>query len=100
MMYTLYLESIFVFNLLSKRRVILSNIYLLKDIARISGQSIYTVKYYLKIGLIKETGRSPDTNFRFFNDSTVERLHKIRELRVKRTKIKEINEILSAEERK
>ena len=78
----------------------MSNVYLLKDIAIISGQSIYTVKYYLKIGLIKEIGRSPDTNFRFFDDSTVERLHKIRELRIKRTKLKKINEILSAEERK
>ena len=73
------------------------NIYLLKDIARISGQSVHTIKYYLKIALIKEIGRSPDTNFRFFDDSTVERLNKIRELRLKNIPIKEIKNLLTWE---
>ena len=75
----------------------MQNVYLLKDIARISGQSIHTIKYYLKIGLIKEVGRSPDTNFRFFDDSTVKALKKIRELRLKKVSVKEIKNILSWE---
>ena len=73
------------------------HIYLLKDVARISGQSIHTVKYYLKLGIIKEIGRSPDTNFRFFDDSTVERLNKIRELRIKKVPLKEIKNLLTWE---
>ena len=72
----------------------MENIYLLKDVARISGQSIHTVKYYLKLGLIKEKGRSPDTNFRFFDDSTVKNLHMIRDLRLKNIPLKEIRKML------
>lgn len=72
----------------------LAKLYLIKDLARITGQSIYTLKYYLKIGLIEEVSRSPETNFRFFDDSTVERLAKIRTLRVKKTPIAKIREIL------
>lgn len=68
--------------------------YLLKDLAAISGYSIHTIKYYLKIGLIKETGRSPQTNFRYFDDSTVERLKKIRALRRQKKSISEIRAIL------
>jgi len=74
----------------------MGNIYLLKDIAGISGQSIHTIKYYLKIGLIKEISRSPDTNFRFFDDSTIETLNKIRELRLKNTHLKDIKNILTS----
>ena len=56
----------------------ISNIYLLKDLARLSGQSVYTIKFYLKLGLIQEAGRSPQTRFRYFDDATVARLSKIR----------------------
>ena len=75
----------------------MKNIYLLKDVARISGNSIHTIKYYLKIGLIREIGRSPDTNFRFFDDSTVEMLVKIHELRRKKVPLKEIKNLLTWE---
>lgn len=54
-----------------------TNIYLIKDLSRITGLSIYTIKYYIKLGLIKEVGRSPETNFRYFDDSSVEDLKKI-----------------------
>ena len=72
----------------------MKNIYLLKDVAKISGQSIHTLKYYLNLGLIKEIGRSPDTNFRFFDDSTVNALAKIRELKLKKISLKEIKNLL------
>ena len=71
------------------------NIFLLKDVAMISGQSIHTIKYYLKIGLIKEAGRTPNTNFRFFDDSTIKVLNNIHELRLKKTSLKEIKNILA-----
>lgn len=54
-----------------------TDIYLLKDLSRITGLSIYTIKYYLNLGLIKEVGRSPETNFRYFDNSTVEEIKKI-----------------------
>jgi DNA-binding transcriptional MerR regulator len=53
------------------------DIYLIKDLSRLSGLSVYTVKYYLKLGLIKEVGRSPETNFRYFDDSTLSDLRKV-----------------------
>ncbi|OGW84400.1 MAG: hypothetical protein A2987_02245 [Omnitrophica bacterium RIFCSPLOWO2_01_FULL_45_10] len=55
--------------------------YLVKDLSRLSGISIYTLKYYLKLGLLRETGRSPETNFRYFDNSTLDRLKKIIEFR-------------------
>jgi len=71
------------------------NIYLVKDLARLTGFSIYTIKYYLKIGLIKEASRSPETRYRYFNDSTIGQLKKIRELRRENKSIQEIkNELL------
>lgn len=72
----------------------MENIYLTKDLARITGQSIHTIKYYLKVGLIRESGRSPETNFRYFDDSTVDQLRKIRSLRKQKVSIKKIKEIL------
>ena len=72
----------------------MEKVYLIKDLARMSGQTVYTLKYYLNIGLIKEIGRSPETNFRYFDDSTTERLKKIRELRRENKSIVEIKEIL------
>ncbi len=76
----------------------MKNIYLLKDIARISGHSIHTIKYYLKLELIKEIARSPDTNFRFFDDSTIGMLSKIREFRLKKIPLKEIKNLLTWED--
>lgn len=71
------------------------NLYLIKDLARSTGLSTDTVKFYLKIGLISEVGRSPETNFRYFDDSTVETLNKIIKLRRQKHSIQEIkNELL------
>lgn len=53
------------------------DIYLIKDLARLTGISVYTIKYYIKLGLIEEIGRSPETSFRYFDDSTVEALKSI-----------------------
>ena len=55
-----------------------SSVYLIKDLARLSGQSVHTIKFYLKLGLIRESGRSAQTRFRFFDDSTVAQLSQIR----------------------
>ncbi|MFA4888394.1 MAG: MerR family transcriptional regulator [Candidatus Omnitrophota bacterium] len=71
------------------------NIYLIKDLARVSGYSIYTLKFYLKIGLIKEISRSLEARYRYFDDSTVELLKKIHSLRKLNKSLQEIkNELL------
>lgn len=70
------------------------NIYLLKDLSRLSGHSIHTLKYYLKIGLLREAGRSPQTRFRFFNDTTVQQLSTIRGWRKERRSLAEIKRLL------
>ena len=71
-----------------------NNFYLIKDLARKSGYSIYTIKFYLKEGLIKEVGRSPETNFRYFNETTLEVLKEIRRLRKEGNSLKAIKERL------
>ncbi|MCX5712176.1 MAG: MerR family transcriptional regulator [Candidatus Omnitrophica bacterium] len=74
---------------------IISNVYLIKDLARLSGYSIHTLKFYLKIGLIKESSRSPETHYRYFDDSTLLLLQKIRQLRKQSKSLKDIkNELL------
>lgn len=65
-------------------------IYLIGDLARITGLSIDTLNYYLRIGLLDEVGRSPRNTYRYFDDSSVELLEKIKQLRLQRISIKEI----------
>ena len=74
---------------------ITSNIYLIKDLSRLSGHSIHTIKFYLKQGLIQESGRSPQTQFRYFDDTTVARLARIRAWRKQRKSLAEIERLLS-----
>ena len=74
------------------------NLYLIKDLSRLSGHSIYTIKFYLKIGLIKETGRSPETRFRYFDDTTLERLSRIRVWRKQNKSLSEIQGLLESSE--
>ena len=70
------------------------NIYLIKDLARITGYSIHTLKYYLKIGLFKEVSRSPETRYRYFDDTTIEKLNRIRQWRREGKPIKSIKDEL------
>jgi DNA-binding transcriptional MerR regulator len=65
-------------------------IYLLKDLAQASGYSTHTIKYYLQLGLFQEMGRSPLTNFRYFDDTSVNALKEIRKLQGNGFSLKEI----------
>ena len=71
-----------------------SNLYLMKDLSRMSGHSIHTLKFYLQRGLIQEVGRSPETRFRYFDDTTVQRLARIRVLRKQGKSLAEIQRML------
>ncbi|MCH7761808.1 MerR family transcriptional regulator, partial [candidate division TA06 bacterium] len=59
-----------------------------------AGISVHTVKYYLKIGLFHEAGRSPETNFRYFDDRILKQLHHICALRREGKNIREIQSLL------
>lgn len=72
------------------------NVYLLKDLSRLSGHSIHTLKFYLKLGLIKEAGRSPETRFRYFDDATLAQLSQIRTWRKAHTSLADIAQRLAA----
>ena len=74
---------------------VLDNVYLIKDLSRLSGHSIHTLKFYLTRGLIKESGRSPQTRFRYFDDTTLSQLAQIRALRKQRKSLAEIQHLLS-----
>ena len=73
------------------------SIYLIKDLSRLSGLSVYTIKYYLKLGLVKEISRSQETNFRYFDDSTLEKLKKVIGLRREKISLKKIEHILGGD---
>ena len=73
-----------------------ANIYLIKDLSRLSGHSVHTIKFYLKLGLIQETGRSPQTRFRYFDDSTLARLSQIRAWRKQQKSLADIRALLGA----
>ena len=71
-----------------------NNIYVVKDLSRLSGHSVYTVKFYLKLGLLREFGRSPQTRIRYFNDATLDRLSMIRQLRKEQKSLAQIRQLL------
>jgi len=68
----------------------MAKIYMIGDLARYSLLSIDTLNYYLRIGLIEEVGRSERSNYRYFDESTLEQLEKIKKLRLQKIPIKEI----------
>ena len=74
----------------------ITNVYLIKDLSRLSGHSVHTLKFYLKLGLIQETGRSPETRFRYFDDTTLNRLSQIRAWRKQQRSLADISRLLTA----
>ena len=66
------------------------DIYLIGDLARLTGFSVDTLNYYLRIELIKEKGRSMHNGYRYFDSGSVETLIKIRELRAEHMPIRYI----------
>lgn len=75
----------------------MDHIYMIGDLSRITGLSIDTINYYLRIDLIREISRSQGNKYRYFNDATVEKLRKIRELRAQNVPIREIKRLFGEE---
>ncbi|MCH7818253.1 MAG: MerR family transcriptional regulator [Candidatus Marinimicrobia bacterium] len=68
----------------------MNEIYLIGDLARLSGFSIDTLNYYLRIGLFKAKGRSMHNRYRYFDNESLELLNKIKEQRAKHMPIRYI----------
>ncbi len=75
----------------------MDKLFLIKDLAKLSGHSVYTIKFYLKIGLLKEQGRSPETNYRYFDEKNLKALELIRSLRKQRKSISQIKGIIDSD---
>jgi DNA-binding transcriptional MerR regulator len=73
----------------------MKNIYLLKDLSRISGLTTHTLKFYLRIGLLKEFGRSPETNFRYFDDASLRTIKRIKALQERDKTLSEIKDMFN-----
>ena len=72
-----------------------SKLYLIGDVAIKTGIPTVTLNYYLRVGLIKEVSRSELSNYRYFDDSSIEKINKIKKLRLKHVPIAEIKERIS-----
>ena len=71
-------------------------IYMISDLASATGMSHHTLNFYLKLGLIEESGRT-ESNYRFFDQTVVDRLHHIIRLREDRHSLKQIKALLEDE---
>jgi len=75
----------------------MKELYLIKDLARKTGYSTNTIKFYLREKLIEEFARSPYTNFRIFDEDCISRLLKIRAFRKEGIALEEIRDLLNKE---
>jgi DNA-binding transcriptional MerR regulator len=69
---------------------------MISDLASVTGLSRYTLNFYLKLGLINESGRT-ESNYRFFDQAVVDRLHHIIRLRQAGYTLKQIKDFLEGE---
>ena len=72
-------------------------IYMISDLVSATGMSRHTLNFYLKMGLIEESGRT-ESNYRFFDQTVVDRLHRIIGLREKGHSLKQIKALLEDQE--
>jgi DNA-binding transcriptional MerR regulator len=72
---------------------LVQKIYMISDLASATGLSRHTLNFYLKLGLIKESGRT-ESNYRFFDQVVVDRLHDIIRLRQAGCPLKQIQALL------
>ena len=69
---------------------------MISDLVSVTGLSRYTLNFYLKMGLIEESGRT-ESNYRFFDQTVVDRLHRIIRLRQEGQPLKYIKALLEGE---
>jgi len=69
---------------------------MISDLASVTGLSRYTLNFYLKLGLIAESGRT-ESNYRFFDQTVVDRLHRVICLRHKGFTLQQIKVLLEGD---
>ena len=74
----------------------MQKIFMISDLASATGLSRYTLNFYLKLGLIEESGRT-ESNYRFFDQTVVDRLHRIICLRNEGLTLQQIKALLEGE---
>ena len=74
----------------------MQKIFMISDLASATGLSRYTLNFYLKLGLIEESGRT-ESNYRFFDQTVVDRLHRIICLRHESLTLQQIKALLEGE---
>ena len=74
----------------------MQKIYMISDLASMTGLSRYTLNFYLKLGLIEESGRT-ESNYRFFDQTVVDRLHRLIRLRHKGLTLQQIKALLEGD---
>ena len=71
-------------------------IYMISDLAVATGLSRYTLNFYMKLGLVEESGRT-ESNYRFFDQAVVDRLHRIITLRHEGYTLQQIKVLLEGD---
>ncbi len=66
------------------------DVMMISDLARATGLSIDTLNFYLRVGLLEETGRFSRNGYRYFDEIALDRLRKIVRWRSEGQSIKEI----------
>ena len=69
---------------------------MISDLAATTGLSRYTLNFYIKLGLVEESGRT-ESNYRFFDQAVVDRLHRIITLRQEGYTLQQIKALLEGE---
>lgn len=69
---------------------------MISDLVRQTGISKHSIYHYMKIGLIEESYRAPN-NYCFFNEYELEKLKRIKELRLEGYPLKLIGKKLNEE---
>ena len=73
-----------------------NRMYMVSDLVRETGISKHSIYHYMKIGLIEESYRAPN-NYCFFDEGQLQRLRRIRELRLEGYPLKLIGRKLREE---
>lgn len=68
----------------------MNDVMMISDLARATGLSIDTLNYYLRIGLLVETGRFSRNGYRYFDGIALDRLKRIMDWRSEGRSIREI----------
>lgn len=73
-----------------------NRMYMVSDLARETGISKHSIYHYMKIGLIEESYRAPN-NYCFFDEHELDKLRRIRDLRLEGYPLKLIQKKLNEE---